>query len=74
MDNGIPSSSYDSAMTSKEEKNRCATFKIQMKIHCLYLKAEDDALFKNRYKICLCTKYIIGHAKNCIGQIIYQET
>ena len=48
MDNVILLSSSDSAMTSKEKKNRRATFKIQMKIHCLSLKAEDDALFKNR--------------------------
>ena len=46
--NGIYFSSSDSAMTSKENKNRRATFKIKIKIHCLSLKAEDDTLFKNR--------------------------
>ena len=50
MDNGIHSSSSDSAMTSKEKKNLHATFKIQNKIHCLSFKAEDDTLFKNRSK------------------------
>ena len=50
MDNGVPSSSSDSAMTSKEKKNLCATFKIQIKIHCLYLKEEDDAMFNNTSK------------------------
>ena len=50
MEDRIPSSSSDSAMTSKEKKNPYAAFKIQIKIHCLSLKAEDDALFKNRSK------------------------
>ena len=31
MENGIPSLSSDSAMTSKRKKNRRATFKTQMK-------------------------------------------
>ena len=31
MDDGIPLSSSDSVMTSKEKKNHRATFKIQMK-------------------------------------------
>ena len=48
MDNGIPLLSSDSAMTSKENKNCRATFKIKIKIHCLSLKAEDDTLFKNK--------------------------
>ena len=48
MDDGIPYLSSDSAMTSKENKNRRATFKIQMKIYCLSVKSEDDVLFKNR--------------------------
>ena len=64
MNDGIPSSSSDSEITSKENKNRRATFKIQMKIHCLSLKSEDDALFKDRFKkTCLCTKFMKGHAK-----------
>ena len=50
MDDGIPSSSSDSAMTSKKKKNRRSTFKIQMKKYCLYLKAKDYALFKIRSK------------------------
>ena len=48
MENGIPSSSSDSAMTPNKIKNHRATFKILMKIHCLSIKAEYDALFKNR--------------------------
>ena len=48
MDDVIPSSSSDSAMTSKRNKNRRSTFKTQMKKYCLSLKGEDDALFKNR--------------------------
>ena len=47
-DNGIPSSSTDSATTSKRKKYRRDTFKLQMKKHCLYLKAQDDELFRNR--------------------------
>ena len=49
MNDGIPLSSSDTVMTSKEMKNCCATFKIQMKIHCLSLKSEDDALFQNKF-------------------------
>ena len=48
MENGIPSLSSDSAMTSREKKNFRATFKTQIKVHYLSLYAEDDALFKNR--------------------------
>ena len=51
MDDGIPSSSSDSAMASKKKKNCRATFKIQMKKHCLSLKARDDAMFKIMSKI-----------------------
>ena len=50
MEDRIPSSSSDSAMTSKEKKNPYAAFKIQIKIHCLSLKAEYDALFNNGFK------------------------
>ena len=49
-DDGIPLSSSDSAKTSKEKKNLRATFEIQMEIHYLSLKAEDGALFKDRFK------------------------
>ena len=38
MDNGIPSSSSDSAMTSKERENFRATFKIQIKYIIYILK------------------------------------
>ena len=44
---GITLSSSDYAMPSNEKKNFPATFEIQMKINCLSLKAEDDALFNN---------------------------
>ena len=47
MNDGISVSSYDSEIKSKERKNCRATFKIQMKIYCLYLKKENDALFNN---------------------------
>ena len=50
MYDGTPSSSSDSAMESKQKKNRRATFKIQIKMNYLSLKAEDDVLFKNRLK------------------------
>ena len=50
MDDGIHLSSFDSAMKSKEKKNRRATFKIQIKIHCLSLKADDNAMFNNSPK------------------------
>ena len=49
MDDGIPLLYSGSEMTPRGKKNRCATFKIQMKIHCLFLKAEDDALFNKRF-------------------------
>ena len=45
MDDGITLSSSDSTMTYKRNKNRRDTFKFQMKKHCLYIKAQDDALF-----------------------------
>ena len=48
VDNGIPSSSSDSATTSKEKKNRRSMFKIEIKMNCLSPKNQDDALFKNR--------------------------
>ena len=49
-ENGIPSLTSDYKMKSKEKKNFRATFKTEKKIHCLSLKAEDDALFKNSSK------------------------
>ena len=48
MDDVITLSFYDSEMKSEEKKDRCATFKIQMKINCRYLKAEDDTMFNKR--------------------------
>ena len=51
MDNVIPLSFSDVAMISNKNKNRRATFKIQMKKYCLYLKSKYDALFKIRSKI-----------------------
>ena len=71
MDNGIPLPSSDSTITSKENKNISATFKIQMKIHCLSLKSKDDALFKSRSKTsAFFTKSIKCHVQKCSGQII----
>ena len=73
MDDGIPSSSSDSEMTSKKKKNRRATFKNQMEKHCLYLKAKDDALFKIRSKI---TAFVLKPLKamlNPIAEIIYLQ-
>ena len=46
MENGIPSLLSDSAMSSKGvEVNLCAMFEIQMKMHYLFIKAQDDTLF-----------------------------
>ena len=50
MDDGITSSSSDSATASKRKKNHCDTFKFQMKNHFLSLKSQDDALIRNRSK------------------------
>ena len=50
IDDGIPSLSSDSATTSKRKNNRRDRFKLQIKNHCLSLKAQDDALFRNRSK------------------------
>ena len=49
LDDGITLSSSNYAMTYKEKKNHRDMFKIQMKIDCLYLKAEDDTMFKNKF-------------------------
>ena len=74
MDDGIPSSSSDSEMTSKRKKKFHATFKIQMKIHCLSLKTYDGALFKNGKKTCLCTEPIKVNAELFIGKNFSPET
>ena len=50
IDDGTLSLSSDSEISSKEKKNRRSTFKIDMKIHCLSLKKQNDALFNNRPK------------------------
>ena len=44
-------SSSDSEMSSKENKISVTRFKIQIRMHCLYFKAQDHALFKNRQEI-----------------------
>ena len=51
IDDVIPPSDSDSAMTSMKNKHFHATFKILMKIHCLSLKAKDDVRFKIKSKI-----------------------
>ena len=48
MDDGIPPLSSDYEITYKIKKNCHATFKIQMKKHCLYIQGEDDALLNIR--------------------------
>ena len=58
MYDGTSLSSSDSEMGSKENKNRRSTFKIELNMHFYSLKNQDDALFKNRSKSFLCTKYI----------------
>ena len=50
MDDGIPSSSSDSVMTSRKKKNLRATYKIQIKKYCLSLKAQYYAMFRNSFK------------------------
>ena len=50
MDNIIPFSYSDSAMTSENKKNRRSTFRIQMKELCLSLKTKYDSLFNIRSK------------------------
>ena len=50
MDDETPSSSSDSEMSSKEKKNRRSAFKIEIKMHCLSLKKQDDSLFNNSSK------------------------
>ena len=48
MENGTPSSSSDSEMASKENKNRRS--KLKKKCIVILFKNKDDALFKNRSK------------------------
>ena len=48
IDDGTPLSSSDSEMESTVKKNRRSTLEKIIKMYCYYLKAEDDALFKNR--------------------------
>ena len=50
MNNGTPLLSSYSEMKPREKKNRPSTLEIKIKIHCYYLKTQDDALFKNRSK------------------------
>ena len=64
IDNGTPSLSPDYEMSSKENKNRRSTFKIDMKMHFLSLKKQNDTLFKNRpKKTCQFTNAIKYHAQ-----------
>ena len=49
MDYGTPLSSYDSEMASKVQKISVPRLEIN-KMHCYYIKNQDDALFKNRSK------------------------
>ena len=74
MYDGIPLSSSDTAMISKRKKNCRDTFIIQTKKKLLSIKAEDNALFKNRQKTCLCTEAINVHSQPCIGKNISSET
>ena len=73
MDDGIPSPSSDSVMISKEEKNRRATAKIQIKIHFLSLKEEDDTLFKNREKPAFVLRLLKAKFKNVVGRLSLQQ-
>ena len=74
MDNGIHLLSSDSAMTSKENKNRCATFKIRIKYIVYILKQRMMHCLRIAKKTCLCTKAIKFHAQKCSGQIISPVT
>ena len=74
MDNVIRSLSSDSAITSKENKNRRATFKIQMKINCFLLNQRMMHFLRIGKQTCLCTKSIEGHAQIWGGKIISLET
>ena len=74
MDYVIPSLYSDSATTSERKKNCRDTFIIQTKKKLLSIKAEDNALFKNRQKTCLCTEAINVHSQPCIGKNISSET
>ena len=66
MDDEIPSSSSYSTMTPKQNKNRRATLKVQMKRNCLYFKANYDALFKiGSKKTYIFTEVIRVHTKPC---------
>ena len=69
MDDVIPLSSYDSAMTPKKKKNQRSTFKIQMKKHCLSLKSKDDELFKIRSKI---PAFVLNPLKDMLNLVVYR--
>ena len=74
MDNGIPSSSSGSVMTSKIKKNHRALFKIQMK-NTVYLLKQSMMrcliLSQNTY---FFTEAIKGHVGPCRGQNVSPET
>ena len=50
MNNGTHLSSSGSKMASKVKKIAVPRLK-KIKVHCYYIKTQDDALFKNRSKI-----------------------
>ena len=71
MYDGIPLSSSDTAMISKRKKNCRDTFKFQMKKHFLYLKTQDDELFKNILKISAFVLKPLKAMLNDVVDIIY---
>ena len=68
MDNGIPLSSSNYAMTSKRKKNRCSTFKIQMKNIVYLLDQRMMYCLRIGKKTCLCTEAIKDYAASCSGK------
>ena len=73
MYDGIPSSTSNSAMTSKKEKNRRAMFKIQIKKYCLSFKAKYDALFEIRQKRPVFVLETLKAMMNLVVDIIYLQ-
>ena len=73
MGDVIHSSSSDSAMTSKQKKNLRATFKIQMKIHCLSLKNQDDALLRIGKKPAFVLRPLNAMLKSEVDRLSLQQ-
>ena len=79
MDDGTPSSSSDSEMSSKIKKsfvkNCHATFDKDIKMNCLYPIIDDDDLFNNRSKrpTFVISQFLIN-SQSRSGQIISPET